>query len=280
LLIKAVLRDALPHRIQVPLRFWIKWLRGTIEIEVFAINSIVSKNALVVDVGANRGEYSYLFVQMGLSVRCFEPNVECADVLTGWAKREVGVDVYNVALSERPGIGVLLVPVDADGVVHDSSGSLLPKTSHENRAIDVELDALDNYNIDDVDLIKIDVEGFEDRVIRGALETIKRCRPAIIAEIEERHGGGGIGRVVRLMNDLGYEGFCIHENRMQNVNQLINLGERDHGMVSVPGGINNFIFLCRGRLSEGSYSELLRRKIGGSLQWIKLPFQLSRRVTR
>jgi hypothetical protein len=45
---------------------------------------------------------------------------------------------------------------------------------------------IDSYGFDDVDFIKIDVEGAELGVLRGAKETIKRCRPAVQMEIMEK----------------------------------------------------------------------------------------------
>ena len=41
---------------------------------------------------------------------------------------------------------------------------------------------LDSFAVESVDFIKIDCEGYEDRVIEGASDTIKRCRPTIIVE--------------------------------------------------------------------------------------------------
>lgn len=49
--------------------------------------------------------------------------------------------------------------------------------------VEVPCRTIDSYNFDDVDAIKIDVEGSELFVMEGALETIKRCRPAIQVEI-------------------------------------------------------------------------------------------------
>ena len=41
---------------------------------------------------------------------------------------------------------------------------------------------LDSLNLQNVDYIKIDCEGFEYRVLQGAIETIKRCRPVVVIE--------------------------------------------------------------------------------------------------
>ncbi len=44
---------------------------------------------------------------------------------------------------------------------------------------------LDSFGLKDVDYIKIDVEGFETKVLKGAAETIARCRPLIVIEQNE-----------------------------------------------------------------------------------------------
>ena len=48
---------------------------------------------------------------------------------------------------------------------------------------------LDDYALDDVDLIKIDVEGYEFFVIQGGEATITRNRPVMIVEQKPQHGG-------------------------------------------------------------------------------------------
>jgi hypothetical protein len=47
---------------------------------------------------------------------------------------------------------------------------------------DTQITKLDSLNIDNVDYIKIDCEGYEYRVLRGAEGTIKRCRPVVVIE--------------------------------------------------------------------------------------------------
>ena len=47
---------------------------------------------------------------------------------------------------------------------------------------DTQIIRLDNLNIADVDYIKIDCEGFEYRVLQGAEQTIKHCRPVVVIE--------------------------------------------------------------------------------------------------
>ena len=50
------------------------------------------------------------------------------------------------------------------------------------QAGDVPLQTLDQYQLQDVDFIKVDTEGFELFVLQGARETLHRCKPALIVE--------------------------------------------------------------------------------------------------
>ena len=52
--------------------------------------------------------------------------------------------------------------------------------------------------------IKIDVEGFEARVIDGARETIARCRPVMLIEIEEAHSGEPPSVLIERIAGFGY----------------------------------------------------------------------------
>ena len=47
---------------------------------------------------------------------------------------------------------------------------------------DVEQKRLDDYNFDEVDYLKIDVEGHELKVLKGAIATIEKCNPVIVIE--------------------------------------------------------------------------------------------------
>jgi FkbM family methyltransferase len=49
----------------------------------------------------------------------------------------------------------------------------------------VTVNTLDSYNFEDVDVIKVDVEGYEYAVLKGAVQTINRCRPVVQLEMVE-----------------------------------------------------------------------------------------------
>ncbi|WP_407276072.1 FkbM family methyltransferase [Halothiobacillus sp. DCM-1] len=63
-----------------------------------------------------------------------------------------------------------------------------------------------------VDLLKIDVEGFEERVILGASETIKKHRPVIIFEQNKSEFFNGTSRTIDLIKSFGYDFYSLRTN--------------------------------------------------------------------
>jgi hypothetical protein len=112
----------------------------------------------------------------------------------------------------------------------------------EERIVDV--DTVDNYGFDDVDLIKIDVEGHEQFVILGAVDTIKRTKPILIVEIEQRHINNDINEVFKAILNLSYNGFFLKNGTLMpldsfsyKLNQMPFLQN-----VMAKEYVNNFIF--------------------------------------
>ena len=67
-----------------------------------------------------------------------------------------------------------------------------------------EIRTLDSFGFASVGLIKIDAEGHEEAVLKGAADTLSRWRPSLIVEIEERHNPGGLARIRALFGGMGY----------------------------------------------------------------------------
>jgi hypothetical protein len=71
-----------------------------------------------------------------------------------------------------------------------------------------------------VGFIKIDVEGHQQAVLDGALETIRRCRPRMLVEVEERLSPGGLERAKAYFRDLGYHGYFVWAGRLEPIDRF------------------------------------------------------------
>ena len=78
-----------------------------------------------------------------------------------------------------------MIPIRS-GRISNQTGSLRADLVSKQEHLEVRVAAcrLDDEPVGDVGFLKIDVEGFERAVIEGALETIRRCKPVMLVEIE------------------------------------------------------------------------------------------------
>ena len=152
------------------------------EPELGILRDLVRPGCTAIDVGANRGFYSYALAQVADRVEAFEPN----PALARFARRKLGskVHIHEVALADREGREKFYVPQDRRGFDHHLGGNLgkfhcTPRCAE----YDVRVATLDSFGFDQVGFIKIDAEGSEIGVIKGATQTIARCRPNLVVEL-------------------------------------------------------------------------------------------------
>lgn len=123
-----------------------------------------------VDAGANIGNHTlWLAAICGLQVHAFEP-IRFGELRANvHLNPGVRVNVYPYALGARTGSAKHV------GKGQLQAGAVASAGSYPVRPLDA-------LNLEDVSVMKIDVEGMEVDVLRGAEETVRRCRPVIYAE--------------------------------------------------------------------------------------------------
>lgn len=166
------------------------------------LSQLARPGMTVVEIGANIGVHS-----IPLARRCapgpiflFEPQQRVFQVLcANLALNEIGNAVaYPEACGEAEGEAV--VPrLDYDMAANFGGVSLQPA---EASGLKVRVIALDSLNLPVLGLLKVDVEGFEPLVLKGARETIARCRPVIYIENDRP---AQQGEVIRLIADMDYD---------------------------------------------------------------------------
>jgi len=210
------------------------------------ISRLCQKDAVSIDVGANRGMYSYHMLDHSFAVVAYEPVPEmCSKMETFFGN---SMRIYPVALSDlngerelrQPGKNTARATIEDHNGLDDLEGRVIKKVL-------VKTCRLDEYEFGKIGFIKIDVEGHEEAVLRGATRVIERDKPSLLIEIEERHNPGSVARVRSFLEGFGYRGFFFDNETITPMEKFI----KEHNQVSdnlYSGGayVNNFIFLRQG----------------------------------
>ncbi|HYD07819.1 MAG TPA: FkbM family methyltransferase, partial [Reyranella sp.] len=84
----------------------------------------------------------------------------------------------------------------------------------------VPMERLDDVYSGTCGFIKIDVEGHEQAVLDGAVQTITRCRPRMLVEVDDRLSPGGLGRARAYFDRLGYRGLFVHQGQLKPIDRF------------------------------------------------------------
>lgn len=169
----------------------------------------------VIDVGANAGQFAVASAKLfsDVTVHSFEPNPECVSLLNKHTDPLGNVKVYPVALGDEE--GEVTFHVNS----HSHSSSILPLTKNhleafpaarELNSIRVRISTLDkifsNIELAAPVLLKLDVQGYEAQVLRGAAETLKRVDYVVLeASFKPMYEGEMLFMdVVRQMEACGF----------------------------------------------------------------------------
>lgn len=224
----------------------------------------------VLDVGANCGVVSiYASKMVGPTghVHAFEPQPDLAELMQ--KSVEIGgysqVSVHNIALSENEGVMNMLIPADNSG-----AASLSAQTAVPGKTIQVQVkrtaDYLSGLNLGKVRLMKLDVEGHEESVLRGALDFFRDRGPDVIVFESNKHLYLEYAEqiweeaTVKLLESIGYIIFAIPKSKFRV--QLRELNRETNSQVSS----HDFVAVKRGHDCEGVATALHLKtaKLGSS----------------
>lgn len=201
--------------------------RGETELELLPI--IVPRNKVAIDIGANKGLYTYFLSRVAKQVLSYEP----IPVLANFLKQAVSsnVVVREKAVSDRTGNMEICVPKE-NGKLFYNLGSLeAQQTDRPNFRQDVELTTLDAENLVDVGFIKIDIEGHELSAVKGATKTINRDKPVILIEVLDRSNWDA--SALGLLEEMGYEIF-VYEDRTLKHHSFSEMDKAGRNFVCFP----------------------------------------------
>ncbi|ELR73171.1 Methyltransferase FkbM [Fulvivirga imtechensis AK7] len=202
------------------------------------------KDALFIDIGANRGEaIQSILIKYPHNCKIigFEPNPIIFKKLNALYKNTNTVTLHNTGLGNTAHKINLFIPFYRnwmfDGLAsfyHKEAAEWLKSRlwNYEEKHLTIKeitcgIKRLDEYNLSP-DFIKIDVQGYELEVLKGAQNTIAQSRPVLLLETPGR-------TVTSFLGDLGYNFYAYYNGRF-------NKGK---------GALNTFCF------PAGKYSQLI-----------------------
>lgn len=139
------------------------------------------------DLGAHVGLFSAHFAKRFKEVMAFEPMPSTRDCLKRNVPDNVKILPFACGDAERS--------VTMRRHVLNSGGSEVlwseERAAKVKDKFDVQMVTLDSLNLEKLDLIKIDIQGSEPAALRGAEQTLRRCKPVVL--LEEKPIGGQQG---------------------------------------------------------------------------------------
>ncbi|WP_082643385.1 FkbM family methyltransferase [Methylobacterium sp. GXS13] len=243
----SLMKNLLPRSVSFRLRY-VK--SEIVDTEMHALKKIAAclggKDQYAIDVGANWGIYSRALSKKFDQVLCIEPNPACAQYLR--SVLAVNCTVIDAAASNKDEYRNLRVPVSAN-TAETTRGTISERntfdgldvvTVQENRVHCIRLDEAATGLVTGpgrVALIKVDVEGHELEAVQGAEGILKRHKPVLFVELEERHGTR-TAELRELTAQYGYKTYVFADDRTHSA------ASSGSAKPAADGGAVNVIFMA------------------------------------
>ncbi|GIJ21959.1 FkbM family methyltransferase [Micromonospora lutea] len=170
-----------------------------VEPELARLADFVPTGGTAVDVGAWYGPWTARLLRRADRVVAVEPTTALAGQLRAAFP---DVEVVEAAVSDHEGTATLYLP-EGGAIVGTSS----LEDATQGPAVSVRRITLDSLDLTDVRFVKLDIEGHELPALRGAERTVRRDRPVLLIEVEERIQP--VEPLLDLLTGWGYRGYVL-----------------------------------------------------------------------
>jgi FkbM family methyltransferase len=182
----------------------------------YFVKNLIEEGDVVIDIGANLGYYSILFAQwVGTSGKVFsvEPIAIYNAIFNEKAKKQANITLYPYALGlEEKTISMVSSPEEGvlnTGLPHvydpQKDGELKNQTFQFEAQMKIPSKLF--RDLDRIDYIKCDIEGFEYIVLSDMKEIIRRCRPKVQVEV----WADSEEKLLAMFDELGYTAYKLHQ---------------------------------------------------------------------
>ncbi|MDB2426116.1 FkbM family methyltransferase [bacterium] len=195
-------------------------------------NNFSSGTAL--DIGANIGNHSLYFSDYFSQIYSFEPSPDTFHLLSFNTKWKKNISINNIGLGNSKGTYELVENTTNFGGAYISSSNEKQENSTQ-----ISVEKLDDLSLDfsNLTFIKIDVEGFEENVLKGGLNTLNKSQPLVVFEQTKKDFRNGSSPSLDLLKSLGYK-FCWQQSEKSSKFWLI---RRFFNLFNILGGFKRKI---------------------------------------
>jgi FkbM family methyltransferase len=190
-----------------------------------AFAAVLDDQAVVIEAGGHAGQFTKLLaghLSRG-QVLTFEPGSYAFGILERVMRWRTGgrARAFKAALGREEGTVELLVPVKASGSVRFGLSHVAGRPGEAPADLPARREAVRQTTVDRVvaeenlqrvDLLKGDIEGWELQMLKGAVATLERFQPALFLEVDDHHlrrAGDSVAELWHFLEHFGYRGFLF-----------------------------------------------------------------------
>lgn len=248
------------------------------KIRVFKTNSEIDtillkklKFDFSIDIGSNYGSYTSILRDISKKVISVEPNLN----ILNFQKKILGVkriDFYNVAIGEKNEEMILNIPTKNKSIIFEEA--FISNSIITERHLKVNQRNGDELflNSKSLDFIKIDVEGYENQVLKSLSKSLKKFLPVILIEIEVRHSTiNKINELINGLKEMKYDFYFMKSGKtlykvknfnydyikslQSDINLKKDINKSTYNLKSTKHYINNF--WCFNKVKKDRYDKIL-----------------------
>jgi FkbM family methyltransferase len=232
------------------------------EVEMRFLQSLAARSIdIAIDVGAAHGSYAWILNRKARNVVAFEPG-EAHAAYMAQAVAGTKIELVQAAVGNACGMVRMYTPGDDATALHSATLSAHnPVIASVGTTVrEVQQVTLDSFFVGkrdagrSIDILKVDVEGYELQVFEGAVQLLAKHHPLIFCEIEARHNEN-YGKLFQLLRQMQYQCYVHRVGGFENFDgEQIEILQRPEDLAvrlsldydpSNNRYVNNFVFQHR-----------------------------------
>ncbi len=180
----------------------------------YKIKELIASDFTVVDIGANLGYFSKNFARLAPKgkVVCIEPIPKFYGVLKQFLSPFKNVQIHNLALGLEEGSITMVLP-QSNGMIRTGLPHIArdasEKTAHPTQEVKIVQGSVLLANLDKLDYIKCDIEGYEWNVMQEIRPILEKFKPYIQVEISTENRN----LLIPYLNAMGYKQFGLYDKK-------------------------------------------------------------------